>query len=162
MQFRSPSPEATHRAAALLAAVVGEGGLLVALVGPLGAGKTVFVKGLAEGLGVPAGAVASPTFVIASEYPLPGGRRLAHVDLYRVRSAAELEAAGFLDLLGPGSLVAVEWSDRLPEALPADRLEIRLARPDAAGDPLLRVLNAVAFGETAEGALARWREVLCG
>ena len=119
MQRIFPSPEATRAAAGALARAVGPEGLLIALIGPLGAGKTVFAKGLAEGLGIDPAVVASPTFVIASEYPVPDGRRLAHIDLYRVESAAELEAAGFLDWLEPGVLVAVEWADRLPEALPA-------------------------------------------
>jgi len=155
-----PSPEATRSAACALARAVGPEGLLVALVGPLGAGKTVFAKGLAEGLGLDPAVVASPTFVIASEYTAPGGRRLAHVDLYRVESAAELEAAGFLDWLEPGVLLAVEWADRLPDALPADRLELRLSRPDAEASPNSRSLQAKALGAKAEGALARWSAAL--
>jgi tRNA threonylcarbamoyladenosine biosynthesis protein TsaE len=141
---------------------VDAGGLVVALVGPLGAGKTVFVKGLAEGLGIDPAAVASPTFAIASEYAAPAGRRLAHVDLYRVESTGELEATGFLDLLEPGAVVAVEWADRLPGALPADRLEVRLGRPDAAGAPSRRMIEAEASGPVAEAALARWSEALAG
>ena len=162
MRLPSPSPEATRAAAGALARVLDAGGLVVALVGPLGAGKTVFVKGLAEGLGIDPAAVASPSFAIASEYTAPGGRRLAHVDLYRVESAGELEATGFLDLLEPGAVVAVEWADRLPGALPADRLELRLARPDAARAPSRRVIEAEARGPVAEAALARWREARVG
>jgi tRNA threonylcarbamoyladenosine biosynthesis protein TsaE len=157
LRFPSPNPEATRKAAGLLAAAVDERGLLVALSGPLGAGKTLFVQGLAEGLGVDPARVTSPTFVIASEYPAPGGRTLAHVDLYRVASRDELEATGFADLLAPGALVAVEWADRFPGALPADRLEIRLARPAAGAPPTRRDLNAVALGAVAEAVLARWR-----
>jgi tRNA threonylcarbamoyladenosine biosynthesis protein TsaE len=137
-------------------------GLLVALVGPLGAGKTVFVKGLAEGLGVDPRLVASPTFVIAHEYPAgrAGGRPLAHVDLYRVASEAELESAGFLDLLHAGAVLAVEWADRLPEALPADRLEVRIERGDRDASPTHRRISTVALGPVSAGALARWREAL--
>ncbi|MDH3214224.1 MAG: tRNA (adenosine(37)-N6)-threonylcarbamoyltransferase complex ATPase subunit type 1 TsaE [Myxococcales bacterium] len=156
MQRIFPSPEATRAAACALARAAAPGGLVVALIGPLGAGKTVFAKGLAEGLGIDPGLVASPTFVIASEYSAPDGRRLTHVDLYRIESAAELEAAGFLDWLEPGVLVAVEWADRFPEAMPADRLEVRLSRPDAAEDPARRTLHAMALGATAEAALAGW------
>ncbi len=133
---------------------------MVALEGPLGAGKTTFVKGLAEGLGLDPAGVTSPTFVIASEYPARDGLRLAHVDLYRVESRAELESAGFLDLLEPGALVAVEWADRLPEALPADRLAIRIERPDGAAAATQRLLDAVALGVGAGAALERWREAL--
>jgi tRNA A37 threonylcarbamoyladenosine biosynthesis protein TsaE len=98
--------------------------------------------------------------VIASEYATPRGLRLAHVDCLRVESEQELESAGFLDLLVPGVVLAVEWSDRFPRALPEDRLELHLSRelgPDAA---TRRELNAVAFGPVSRAVLARWREAL--
>jgi tRNA threonylcarbamoyladenosine biosynthesis protein TsaE len=158
LRWTSPSPEATHAAARRLAEAIAPGGLALALVGPLGAGKTAFVKGLAAGLGIDPADVASPTFVIASEYEAARGLRLAHVDCLRVESEAELEAAGFLDLLVPGVVLAVEWSDRFPAALPADHLELRLAREP--GAPTRRALDAVAFGPAAEAALARWRAAL--
>ncbi len=128
---------------------------MVALVGPLGAGKTAFAKGLGEGLGLDPDQVASPTFTIASEYPRTRGLRLAHVDLYRVESEAELEAAGFRDLLAPDVLLAVEWADRFPAALPADRLEVRIA-PPRGGPATHREIFALALGPAAAEALARW------
>jgi len=161
LRWRSPGPETTADAARALAGCIGDDGLVIALIGPLGAGKTAFVKGLAGGLGVDPARVASPTFVIASEYPA-GERRLAHVDLYRVESEAELEAVGFLDLLEPGAVVAIEWADRLPGALPADRLELRISRPSAATDPGLRVLHATGSGPASHAALDRWRAALAG
>jgi len=160
LRLRSRSPEASRAAARALARSLDERGLLVALVGPLGAGKTVFVKGLAEGMGIDPARVASPSFVIASEYKAPSGARLAHVDLYRVESVAELEVAGFLDLLEPGALVAVEWADRFPEALPADRLELQLERPLGGSADAQRVLHARGLGVVAAAVLARWREAL--
>jgi tRNA threonylcarbamoyladenosine biosynthesis protein TsaE len=154
----SRSPEATRAAGRLLAvAFAGKGGS-IALCGDLGAGKTLFVKGLAEGLGVAPELVSSPTFVIANEYPIGGGRVLAHVDLYRVKSMAELEGTGFLDWLAPGNVVAVEWADRLPEALPAERLTISFERVAAADSR--RALNAIASGPGAQEQLTRWREAL--
>jgi tRNA threonylcarbamoyl adenosine modification protein YjeE len=137
-----------------------ERGLVVSLVGPLGAGKTVFVKGLAQGLGIDPAVVTSPTFVISSEYPIGAGRRLAHVDLYRVESRDELEAAGFADLLETGAVVAVEWGDRFSEALPPDRLEIAISGPDSARDPAERVLYALSSGAVSKAALLRWRRAL--
>jgi tRNA threonylcarbamoyladenosine biosynthesis protein TsaE len=164
VRWLSPGPEATAAAARALAACIGDEGLVLALAGPLGAGKTAFVKGLAAGLGVDPARVASPTFVIASEYPASesagAGRRLAHVDLYRVESEAELEAAGFLDLLEPGAVVAVEWADRFPGALPGDRLELRIERPGDATDPAARVLHASASGPSSEALLERWKQAL--
>jgi len=154
----SPSPEATRALAEQLAAALDERGLVIALSGPLGAGKTAFVKGLAAGLGLDPAVVASPTFVIACEYATPAGRRFGHVDLYRVVDRDELEGAGFLDLLEPGAVVAVEWADRLPDALPAEQLAVRITRPADADTAEHRVLDALASGGAAEAVLARWRE----
>jgi len=160
LRWTSPSPEATHEAARRLAAALDASGLVIGLIGPLGAGKTAFVKGLAQGLGLDPAGVASPSFVIASEYATPRGLRLAHVDCLRVESEEELESAGFLDLLVPGVVLAVEWSDRFPRALPADRLELHLSREPGPEAATRRVLNAVAFGPASRAALARWRDAL--
>ena len=159
MRWTSRSPEATRAAARELARSAGARGLVVALVGPLGAGKTAFAKCLGEGLGLDPDQVASPTFAIASEYPKARGLRFAHVDLYRVESEAELEAAGFRDLLAPDVLLAVEWADRFPEALPADRLEVRIA-PPGGGPATHREIFALALGPAAVEALARWSAAL--
>jgi tRNA threonylcarbamoyladenosine biosynthesis protein TsaE len=172
--FQCWRPDRTRECARALSGAIGADGLVVSLTGSLGAGKTVFVKGLAEGLGVAPEAVSSPTFAIAHEYTGPAGRRLAHVDLHRIQSVAELEDTGFLDLLEPGAVVAVEWGDRFPEALPRDRLDLRLTRPasnpprreavagvaDAAVDSELRRIEARAGGKQSEGVLIRWRQAL--
>ena len=158
MRFHSQSPDATQAAAGLLAASLPADGLLLVLSGPLGAGKTLFAKGLAEGLGVDPEVVTSPTFAICSEYDLADGRRLAHLDGYRLESAAELESAGFLDLLVTGTIILIEWGERFRDALPADRIEIQISRPDET--PSLRRLDAVASGPTAARALAAWESKL--
>jgi tRNA threonylcarbamoyladenosine biosynthesis protein TsaE len=135
LRFLSPDPDRTRNAAAALGRSLCGEGLVLSLVGELGAGKTAFVQGLAVGLGVEGVRVASPTFVIASEYETAAGPRLVHVDLYRVESVAALEEVGFLDMLGPGAVVAVEWANRFPEAMPKDRLELRIERASGA-DPV--------------------------
>jgi tRNA threonylcarbamoyladenosine biosynthesis protein TsaE len=142
----------------LLAASLDERGAVIALIGELGAGKTLFVKGLAEGLGIEPERVTSPTYVIASEYPVQGGRKLAHVDLYRIKSADELEGTGFADLLGPGVILAIEWGDRFPEALPADRLEVTLEHVE--DDEGVRILSAAAHGAVSKAVLEAWRKGL--
>jgi len=100
-------------------------GDVLALIGPLGAGKTTFVQGVARGLGVPGDRhVASPTFALVNEHP--GRVPLVHADLYRVADARELEELGLSDAFDRAA-VAIEWLDRFPDAAPAERLEIAIA-----------------------------------
>jgi tRNA threonylcarbamoyladenosine biosynthesis protein TsaE len=100
-------------------------GDVVALVGPLGAGKTTFVQGVARGVGVPSDRhVASPTFALVNEHP--GRVPFVHADLYRVERVAELNELGLDDAFDRAA-VAIEWLDRFPDAAPADRLELTLA-----------------------------------
>jgi tRNA threonylcarbamoyladenosine biosynthesis protein TsaE len=110
---------------------IAEGRTVLALVGPLGAGKTCFVQGLAAGLGI-VEPVLSPTFVILSEHPVAAGRGrldLLHGDVYRVEPA-ELPGVGLEEAVSewPG-VVAIEWADRCLSVLPEDRLEIGFDRP---------------------------------
>ena len=85
-------------------------GALIAFTGGLGAGKTAFTEGLAEGLGC-TDSVSSPTFAIVNYYR--GPRPLAHFDLYRISTENDLCAAGFYDYLDQGAVVAAEWSEKL-------------------------------------------------
>ena len=100
------------------------GGESLALSGALGAGKTALVRGIAAGLGAPAEAVSSPTFVLLHEYR--GRLPFAHLDLYRLHSEQEAESIGLDDYLTGSTVVAVEWADKAPQILPDDRLEMEL------------------------------------
>jgi tRNA threonylcarbamoyladenosine biosynthesis protein TsaE len=98
-------------------------GTVIALSGPLGAGKTQLAKGVAEGLGVTS-VVNSPTFILMNEHA--GRLRLFHVDAYRLGDPEEALAAGLLDERQAGGVAVIEWADRLAGWLPDDRLEIAI------------------------------------
>jgi tRNA threonylcarbamoyladenosine biosynthesis protein TsaE len=122
-----------------------EPGTVVALIGPLGAGKTQLTKGIAAGLGVQS-VVNSPTFVLLNEHP--GRLRLYHADAYRLADPEEAAAAGFFDERVTDGVMVIEWADRLDGWLPAERLEIRLAmRP---GAPMTRTVDWTARGAAHE------------
>ncbi len=123
--------EATERLGRALATLLPEQGL-VTLSGDLGAGKTTLVRGVLRALGV-AGAVRSPTYTLVEPYLLPG-RRVFHLDLYRLADAEELEFIGIRDLLAPASLLLVEWPERGAGVLPGADLAIRLAHAGAGRD----------------------------
>jgi tRNA threonylcarbamoyladenosine biosynthesis protein TsaE len=102
-------------------------GTVLALIGPLGAGKTQLTKGIAEGLGVTS-VVNSPTFVLMNEHP--GRLRLYHVDAYRLDDAEEAIDAGLLDDRQASGVTVIEWADRLDGWMPAERLEIGIEIAD--------------------------------
>ena len=106
-----------------LAAARGSG-LVVALQGDLGAGKTTLVRGLLTGLGV-AGPVRSPTYTLVESYEL-GEWTIHHLDWYRLAGAADLEALGFRDLLGPAQLVLIEWPERVEAVAASADLHVEL------------------------------------
>lgn len=128
-----------------------QGGEVLALYGDLGAGKTTLVQGIAAGMGVDA-RVTSPTFILLNEYTGAAGRRLVHVDTYRLAEEiilAEAATFGLEDLLagefGAKDVVAIEWADRIEALLPDDVLRIEIT----AGDdyPDVRTVRMRASGE---------------
>ncbi len=144
------SPEQTRRLAERLATVAAPGDVLC-LWGDLGAGKTVFAKGFGRGLGID-DTISSPTFVLMGEYA--GRLPLFHIDLYRLATATEALDGGLLDDRQVTGVVLVEWPDRLGDALPPDRLDIRLdgtddtrhIRLDARGSGYDRYVDAAGDG----------------
>jgi tRNA threonylcarbamoyladenosine biosynthesis protein TsaE len=100
-----------------------EPGTVLALVGPLGAGKTQLAKGVARGLGVHS-VVNSPTFVLMNEHD--GRLHLFHVDAYRLGDPEEARAAGLLDERQASGVTVVEWADRLDGWLPPERIDLEL------------------------------------
>ncbi|MEP0766327.1 MAG: tRNA (adenosine(37)-N6)-threonylcarbamoyltransferase complex ATPase subunit type 1 TsaE [Fimbriimonadia bacterium] len=122
LRVQTGSAEDTMRLGAALANCL-EAGDVVLLEGPLGCGKTTFVRGLARALGVE-GPIRSPSFNLVHEYrTLPP---LAHADLYRLTNLEEVKSLGLDDLLVRHALV-LEWPDRAPEAFPDDALWVRFS-----------------------------------
>ena len=126
LPVRSDSPEGTEAAAAALARQLPPGSV-IALHGTLGAGKTVFARGFARGLGI-VEPVSSPTFTLVQEYPFPGGV-LYHLDLYRIDNSANALAFGVDEYLYDShAYTLVEWPERIMDILPPDTLHL-LLRP---------------------------------
>ena len=125
MEFMTHSPEETRTLGAKLAEKLGPGAV-VAFTGDLGAGKTAFVSGMAQGLGIRE-RVTSPTFTIVNEYE--GGRLpLFHFDMYRLDSADELFDIGWEDYLERGGVCAVEWSENVTEAMEPGTIWVSIRR----------------------------------
>lgn len=136
-RVRSSSAAATRRIGRRLGRAA-QPGTCLALVGPLGAGKTQLAKGVARGLDVP-GVVNSPTFIIVNEHA--GRLHLFHVDAYRLTDADEARQAGVFDERQAEGVTVIEWAERLDGWLPPDHLRIEITT-----DPFLPNLR-----------LLRWR-----
>ena len=159
MQLISHSAEETKRLGAALAACV-QAGDVVVLNGDLGAGKTQFVQGVAEALGVKA-AVTSPTFNILLTYDCKPSTdalfpisSLNHFDLYRLDSAEDLDDIGYWEVLEGEGVTFIEWGDKFPEEMPDDYLEIAFTTdPDGT-----RCIKALPYGARAEALCLCWTQ----
>ncbi len=132
---QTSNPEQTQRLAEQLGRLLRPGDV-VALVGDLGSGKTLFSQGLARGLQVPQTFyITSPTFAIINEYP--GRIPFYHLDLYRLNATTEFSELGLEEILYGQGAVAIEWAERLGEYLPAERLEVHLKLEGETGRKLI-------------------------
>lgn len=140
-EFTSKSVEETRRLSRKLGELINQH-FVIALIGDLGSGKTAFVQGLARGLEVPDEYyITSPTFTLINEYP--GRCALVHVDLYRLDKIDDLEDIGLDEMLHGGSVIAIEWADKLLSGLLANHLTVRMNCAD--GDN--RTLSLEATGQ---------------
>jgi len=156
MDIVTHSPDDTHRLGSLFGAHLSRG-IILGLIGELGSGKTVFIQGLAEGLGVPRDYyITSPTFTLINEYP--GRHRLYHVDLYRLEDPDAIEDIGLYDLLRGDGVVAIEWADRLPGAYLDEhvRIQAEIVAEDS------RRYGLSAYGRNASDVLEGLRERMNG
>ena len=128
---RSISPKGTKEIAQKLAQSL-KGGEILALFGDLGAGKTVFVKGLAKGLKVDK-PVTSPTFVFMKMYTAHASGKVItfyHLDLYRTDNNLDLQSLGIDEIFDKNSIVAIEWAAKLGKFLPKERINITIKLAD--------------------------------
>jgi tRNA threonylcarbamoyladenosine biosynthesis protein TsaE len=122
LEFKTTSPEETFRFGQCLAKIL-SAGQVVCLIGDLGAGKTLLVQGMADGLGI-ADHVNSPTFTILNVYET--SFPIYHFDLYRLEDAAELFDIGFYEYTEGSGLSIIEWADKFPDQLPDEYLWIEI------------------------------------
>lgn len=127
--IKTYSTEETENAASELAKKTAPGSV-IALHGNLGAGKTVFARGFARGLGVTQ-PVSSPTFTVIQEYELNDGNWLCHLDLYRIENSASALVFGVDEYLEDDSaILLVEWAERISDILPEKTIHIKIDRID--------------------------------
>ncbi len=143
LEWISRSPDETKRWGEKLAAALQPWDVL-ALTGEIGAGKTTFVQGVARGLEVPDGTVASPSFVLVREYS--GRIPLIHADLFRLENLPEAATVGLEEYYEGDGGTVIEWANRIPEILPEEFLEVRFQ----VVDPETRRLNLVPHGSRYE------------
>jgi tRNA threonylcarbamoyladenosine biosynthesis protein TsaE len=150
--FRAQNMRDTDRLGAALAAAFPDG--VIALDGPLGAGKTRLVQAIAAACGVNRAEVVSPTFVLMHEYH--GDRPIYHVDCYRLRDDDEFNQLGVDEHFGPPNLVLIEWAGRMERCMPSDRLDLAIS--PLGGE--VREFNFVAHGSLVTARLAELRRLV--
>ncbi len=141
MDLKSESARQTFYWGELLGAIL-EAGAAICLTGGLGAGKTVFAKGVGKGLGVKE-IINSPTFTIIKEYQ--GRMPFYHLDAYRLKGPSELDDLGCEEYFDGNGVTLIEWADQVAGALPQDRLDITICAGPEAGE--IRVISFTPRGE---------------
>ncbi|MFB3925746.1 MAG: tRNA (adenosine(37)-N6)-threonylcarbamoyltransferase complex ATPase subunit type 1 TsaE [Syntrophales bacterium] len=149
----SESPEETLR----IGRIVGEnlkGGDIVALIGELGSGKTCLTQGIARGAGVSERyQITSPTFTLVNEYP--GRIPFVHLDIYRLSGSRDLVEMGYEDYFYGGSVVVIEWAEKIGDLLPGETIYINLEYLDenrrkilisGENDRIMKIRNALKEG----------------
>ena len=139
--------------------------MTISLTGDLGAGKTVFVQGLARGLDVPPDYyITSPTYTLINEYP--GRVRLAHADLYRIHDNVQLTDTGLEDILDRNDVLVMEWANRLPHGYLPEDLAITITTPNispnALADEFTRKIALFFYGRPKINLIDRLKNTFSG
>ena len=145
-EIHTAGPQETEKLGELMGKAL-EPGIVVALIGELGAGKTTLTKGIARGLDVP-DLVHSPTFTLIHEHK--GRLPVYHFDLYRLDTPEQIEDLGYEDYFNGQGVTIIEWAEKIPSLLPDDHLEIRISGEDDA-----RTFTLMATGPNSERILSR-------
>jgi tRNA threonylcarbamoyladenosine biosynthesis protein TsaE len=155
LEFFSRSPEQTRRIGMRLGGLLKPGDV-ICLQGDLGAGKTTFTQGIAQGWGS-LDSVSSPTFILVNVYRRADGSQLFHLDAYRLDSVPEAEELDLDSMLNEGALI-VEWPERLGNLIPGERLHIRLEHISEEH----RQMNFHAYGKHYDSLLHSIRQAMVG
>ena len=129
------------------------GGLVIGLIGPLGAGKTLFVKGVAGENSPDQSEATSPTFTLVQEYP--GRLTIYHLDMYRLERMDDPLLLSLEEMIRPDSVVIIEWADRVQKVLPSDVLWVQIEPRDETS----RILSFRSGGPVSKAASDRLRSV---
>ena len=156
LEIKTKSPEETLR----LGRVLGEmltGGAVVALIGDLGAGKTLLSKGIAKGLGVgDEREVTSPSFVLVNEYQ--GRVPIYHIDLYRLSDDAEVVDLGWEEIIYGSGVTLVEWAEKVLTLLPEERIDVQLQWIREGERRLVLVGRGKEYQDLIEQLAQKWEE----
>ena len=147
LELTSSTPLETERIGSLLGQRLIPGDV-VALAGELGSGKTVLVRGIAQGMGVDMRGVASPSFTLINEYT--GTVPLFHIDLYRLEGENDLYEIGYDEYVGGGGVAVIEWADKVPNMVPKEALWIVLRYIEAERRQLCFQTQGMRFREVIE------------
>ena len=170
MKFLIKELTDTKKIANSLAQVL-SGNDILTLQGDLGAGKTTFVRALAEGLGIDPDVVSSPTFTIMQIYENNTGFSLCHFDAYRLKDSESFLQEGFNEYFSDGMVVCIEWPEIIEEALIEDRLIIKITaerkmdldfsaeKINVQADNVHRNFEITANGTRSQEILDKWREL---
>ena len=137
--FKTESAAETEKIGCMLGKIVPVGSV-VAMFGELGAGKTAFTRGFAEGMGINCD-VSSPTFALVNEYR-GTERTLYHFDMYRISSWDDLYSTGYFDYLEAGGCLIIEWSENIEAVLPQDCIRVTISKTENSNERIIEITGA--------------------